>query len=687
MDPNKDKLKEENKKQGGDEADQYDESVDQKLATTPPAQSVDDYASAGIHSEGALKMEQEVTSDGASALQQLQRDVESKQQSRPATAATTPGAVSVSSSNRDVRGKQLGSSRATQPGVVSVSASNSLDQLERDINAKQAGRGGRSTLQTLEQDIATKQQVGRSVAAKPGAVAVSASASLEQLERDLNAKQVATGGRHTLQALEQDIATKRQMGGNVAAKPGAVSVSASTSLERLERDVSAKQAASIGRNTLQDLEQDIATKRQAGGNVAAKPGVVSVRASISLEQLERDADAKQAATASRSTLQALEQDIAAKRQTGGSVSAKPGAVSVTASTSLEQLEQDLVRKHVSGGDSNRSGSNLEQGMLTQNQSMYKPHGASSMMTDLLTKTQSGENANSTGAVKDAPLNSLEIASYPNDFGSQSIEVSSISREHDWKPEISFGDYASEPDHFGVDAPPSPISEEISGPRIRIGAPESAGVDPDPEQPALANPSVPFFAETVVDATGVAVISGKDEVNEEWERRSIKRLVCYGAVVLVMVVVAAVVPAVLLSNKNQDEAIATEPPTLAPTVAPTSASFPLLLQRLTSITDIEVLKTPESMQRRAARWMASADDYEISQGSEVKLLQRYILAVFYFAMSGDSWQQCNSLAGCYASEQSWLSETDECDWAAIGCDENGIIKELNFGTFPDEAWRT
>jgi hypothetical protein len=648
MNPKNEKSDEKEKKQGRDKADEA-KSDDSALAgqnsPSPP------------HGQSGTARETTTAGTQLERVQKLEQDIVSKQQNRPTTTATMPGAVSVSGSDRTSNGKQQVSSRATQPGAVSVSASTSLEQLERDINAKQAGSAGRSSLQALEQDLATKRQAGANSATTPGAVAVSASSSLEQLERDLNVKQAASVGRNTLQALEQDIATKRQAGGNVAAKPGAVAVSASTSLEQLERDLNVKQAASVGRNTLQSLEEDIATKRRVGGSSAAMPGAVAVGTSNSLEQLERDISAKQAGAGGRNTLQALEQDIATKRQAGGAVAAKPGAVAVGTSTSLQQLEQDLVRKHAP----ERQGLNYEQGNvqgLASSKAMQF-QGPSSTMTDLLSKTQSVEMSNADRAVP-------------------SLDFQAISAENDWKPEIRYGDYASEPDHLGVDAPPSPILEEISGPN-------SARNDPDPEQPALANPGVPFFAETVVDATGVAVISGKDEVNEEWERRSIKRLVCYGAALLVLVVIAAVVPAVLLSNNGDEETIATDPPTPAPTFAPTSASFPLLLERLSAITEISALGNRESVQNKAAKWLASTDDYDVQQENEAKLFQRYILAVFYFAMNGDSWNQCNIQKTCYASEQSWLSATDECDWAAVGCNDNGIIEELNFGMFWNEAF--
>ncbi|GAX25382.1 hypothetical protein FisN_5Lh479 [Fistulifera solaris] len=639
MNPNDEKSDEKEKTQGRVNANEAksDESALAGQGLTSPSQ-------------GQSANEGETTTAGTQLekVQKLEQDIVSKQQNRPTAAATMPGAVSVGGSDRTSNAKLQVSSRATLPGAVSVSASSSLEQLERDINAKQAGSAGRNSLQALEQDLATKRQAGANSATTPGAVAVSASSSLEQLERDLNVKQAASVGHSTLQALEQDIATKRQAGGNVAAKPGAVAVSPSTSLEQLERDLHVKQAASVGRNNLQSLEQDIATKRQVGASAAATPGAVAIGTNA-LEQLERDIHAKQAGAGGRNTLQALEQGIATKRQAGGAVAAKPGAVAVGMSTSLQQLEQDLVRKHAP----QRQGLHYEQGNaqgLASSKGMQF-QGPSSTITDLLSKTQSVEMASTDRTVP-------------------SLDFQAIDAENDWKPQFSYGDYASEPDHLGVDVPPSPISEDISGPN-------SARNDPDPEQPALANPGVPFFAETVVDATGVAVISGKDEVNAEWERRSIKRLVCYGAALLVLVVIAAVVPAVLLSNNSEEETIATDPPTPAPSAAPTSASFPLLLERLSAITDISVLRNRESVQNKAAKWIASTDDYDNLQDNEAKLLQRYILAVFYFAMNGDSWNQCNLQKTCYASEQSWLSTTDECDWAAVGCDDNGIIEKLNF----------
>ena len=49
----------------------------------------------------------------------------------------------------------------------------------------------------------------------------------------------------------------------------------------------------------------------------------------------------------------------------------------------------------------------------------------------------------------------------------------------------------------------------------------------------------------------------------------------------------------------------------------------------------------------------------------RLIERFVLAVLYFTLSGDRWRFQNL----------WLSDTSLCGWFGVGCTENGNIESI------------
>jgi hypothetical protein len=82
---------------------------------------------------------------------------------------------------------------------------------------------------------------------------------------------------------------------------------------------------------------------------------------------------------------------------------------------------------------------------------------------------------------------------------------------------------------------------------------------------------------------------------------------------------------------------------------------------------------------ALRWIVSED--EISQGlspSNPRFLQRYVLAVFYFSLNGDSWNTCSRYDKvCADGKTSWLMNNDECIWYTIDCNDSKMVRALEF----------
>uniref|UniRef100_A0A7S4AAL6 L domain-like protein n=1 Tax=Pseudo-nitzschia australis TaxID=44445 RepID=A0A7S4AAL6_9STRA len=93
-----------------------------------------------------------------------------------------------------------------------------------------------------------------------------------------------------------------------------------------------------------------------------------------------------------------------------------------------------------------------------------------------------------------------------------------------------------------------------------------------------------------------------------------------------------------------------------------------------------LQDPSTPQGKALEWLESSINIGIS--TEQRLLQRYVLATFYYSTNGDDW----------VNNSAWLSELDECNWwstAQTVCDELGRYKKLDLqgnnlvGSLPPE----
>jgi hypothetical protein len=113
----------------------------------------------------------------------------------------------------------------------------------------------------------------------------------------------------------------------------------------------------------------------------------------------------------------------------------------------------------------------------------------------------------------------------------------------------------------------------------------------------------------------------------------------------------------------------------------------------NITSISNTTSPPA---RALSWLVDSDGLRLCPGDS-RLVQRFIMAVFYFSTLGDdTWVMCgrNSLHTCRVNltffpndpivarygNAAWLSAVDECLWGGLACNNaTGAMDRIEFST--------
>jgi hypothetical protein len=100
------------------------------------------------------------------------------------------------------------------------------------------------------------------------------------------------------------------------------------------------------------------------------------------------------------------------------------------------------------------------------------------------------------------------------------------------------------------------------------------------------------------------------------------------------------------------AVPTTPTTSPGTLSPaTPERYNTMRQSLLQVSDSDTLDDESSPQHSAFLWLTYEDGLQLEPTPSFELYQRYVVAVFYFAMDGRRWkQQCR-----------FLSATNVCDW--------------------------
>ena len=76
-----------------------------------------------------------------------------------------------------------------------------------------------------------------------------------------------------------------------------------------------------------------------------------------------------------------------------------------------------------------------------------------------------------------------------------------------------------------------------------------------------------------------------------------------------------------------------------------------------------------------------DDGRFVCPNDDTLVQRYILAVLYFATAGDAWDRCyQGDSECREEEDAepYLSASSECEWYGSECFADGLIESVTLG---------
>jgi hypothetical protein len=111
-------------------------------------------------------------------------------------------------------------------------------------------------------------------------------------------------------------------------------------------------------------------------------------------------------------------------------------------------------------------------------------------------------------------------------------------------------------------------------------------------------------------------------------------------------------------------------------------------------------TPGSPQFLATRWIVEDDPLYLCP-QDPTLIQRYVLAVFYYSTRGDRWTQCSrpvdltdrdsideANANCNIqvvagnggrTTNAWLTPSQECLWGGVGCNGMNVVVRLEMGT--------
>jgi len=195
-------------------------------------------------------------------------------------------------------------------------------------------------------------------------------------------------------------------------------------------------------------------------------------------------------------------------------------------------------------------------------------------------------------------------------------------------------------------------------------------------------------EAAVGATGMSGVGGKkkaDDINvfeDEEDEKSVP-LPWYwspylwamvAALIVALVTIGAVVG--VLRGKESDP-VPSPPPTMAPTAAPLYDPIKVgAFERHIGGDGSVKWQDPSTPQNKAYQWLMSEDEttrfYENMREEEIGIMKtRYALAVFYYALGGETWIKSND----------WLNiRMDHCNWQFVDCrtvGQGNVVADTEF----------
>ena len=160
-------------------------------------------------------------------------------------------------------------------------------------------------------------------------------------------------------------------------------------------------------------------------------------------------------------------------------------------------------------------------------------------------------------------------------------------------------------------------------------------------------------------------------------RLIMSIVVLIGLLSVIIAVTVGVATSRVSGDGDDGATTSQNPPLRPTMPPTTTAQNHLKEYVDALSsqhnitvDRRDLSNMSSPQYKALSWLAIEDEF-ISSPGDPDMLERYILAVFYFSTDGDNWDINNQ----------WFSEKHICKWwGVVGCTNNERVTLFDMGTY-------
>ena len=645
---------------------------------------------------------------------------------------------SSSSTDRDEAAKALarrqlggaGSVTVTRPGAVFVTADRlaQLDQLIMEKRSKAAAlkasataRRGHSELSRMEQDVAVKQQARWSssvgaggVTSRPGAVAVingqdpmTTKPGAFSLVTPSSGYSSGVGGRAELSSMESDVAAKQQarasFSSNHNAIPGTVqSVSyahhdtVSSKIRREESSGTTVGAVEEVRGTEDAVESKI---RRNGPSTPGAHAVSPASARVTslddkvASKIRRETSSGTAVPGARTQLSNLEDAVSVKIRSQHSVTSIPGAHSETkqppisrgASGALTQLgrTQDAVSAKIRRETTQQGTRGVEpetEAVMTSNireqstivlsvGTALNNSDAQSSVSEIIGE-KAGSNQKESMTRADEALAEDRAAKYTHSYLEQAppIHDSSLEKHQDSEKPLTdqsfqwpvFDPATSGEIDFGATTEGGlAIAVAVNEPDEDIFIPSAIEYDPDAKPPLYKN----------------------------------RRFRLYGFLALFFVVLVTIgaVTGVTLSKANNEANV------MAPTAAPTTyrESFGIQAQ-IERLVGAEVLKSPNSSYSRALNWIMYDDPMQITP-SNPSFTQRYTAAYIYFATTTDGpWYSCNPppdpwvdnsncsfklLTGIFplryvdVPAAAWLTNTSECEWAGMVCDNQEQVRGL------------
>jgi hypothetical protein len=114
-----------------------------------------------------------------------------------------------------------------------------------------------------------------------------------------------------------------------------------------------------------------------------------------------------------------------------------------------------------------------------------------------------------------------------------------------------------------------------------------------------------------------------------------------------------------------------------------------------VSDPVALDTEGSPQNLAATWIIELDPLTLCPLSP-NLIQRYVMAVFYYSTRGGRWIQCSAptdfddpeaiasanmacnIVAPGGKSDAWLTPSLECDWGGAACNDDQFVQRIDFG---------